>query len=176
VESAAEAMKLVVNDAPDLILADLADVDISALELLAEIKKYRLQSIVALMSATGTIEIAVEAMRLGASDFVVKPLQTEKLRLTLMRMVESFRLSQKNELFQSRQRSVGQVLPSFPVDLEGLERLAVQRVFEQVAGNKEKAQKLLGISRATLYRKIKRYGIQSAQEEIKRGFAAPSNG
>jgi DNA-binding NtrC family response regulator len=37
----------------------------------------------------------------------------------------------------------------------------MQRVFEQVDGDKEKAQKLLGISRATLYRKIKRYGIQT---------------
>ncbi len=47
----------------------------------------------------------------------------------------------------------------------------MQRVFEQVDGDKEKAQKLLGISRATLYRKIKRYGIQtrqSRQEEARR--------
>ncbi len=46
-------------------------------------------------------------------------------------------------------------------DLEELERLTMQRVFEQVDGDKEQAQKLLGISRATLYRKIKRYGIQT---------------
>ncbi len=37
----------------------------------------------------------------------------------------------------------------------------MQRVFEQVDGDKEKAQKLLGISRATMYRKLKRYGIQT---------------
>ena len=43
----------------------------------------------------------------------------------------------------------------------------MQRVFEQVGGDKEQAQKLLGISRATLYRKIKRYGIETrlAQKE-----------
>ena len=46
-------------------------------------------------------------------------------------------------------------------DLEELERLTVRRVFEQVGGDKEQAQKLLGISRATLYRKIKRYGIET---------------
>ncbi len=39
----------------------------------------------------------------------------------------------------------------------------MQRVFEQVDGDKEQAQKLLGISRATLYRKLKRYGIRTRQ-------------
>jgi DNA-binding NtrC family response regulator len=46
-------------------------------------------------------------------------------------------------------------------DLEELERLTVQRVFELVHGDKLQAQKMLGISRATLYRKIKRYGIET---------------
>jgi len=49
-------------------------------------------------------------------------------------------------------------------DLEEMERLTMQRVFNQVEGDKEQAQKLLGISRATLYRKIKRYGIRTRQE------------
>jgi DNA-binding NtrC family response regulator len=48
-------------------------------------------------------------------------------------------------------------------DLEELEKLTMQRVFQQVDGDKEQAQRLLGISRATLYRKIKRYGIQTRQ-------------
>lgn len=47
----------------------------------------------------------------------------------------------------------------------------MQRVFEQVDGDKEKAQKLLGISRATLYRKIKRYGIQTRQRRTQEVFA-----
>ena len=44
-------------------------------------------------------------------------------------------------------------------DLEELERVTIQRVFEQVNGDKVRAGKLLGISRATLYRKLKRYNI-----------------
>jgi len=44
-------------------------------------------------------------------------------------------------------------------DLEDLERHAIERVFQQVDGDKVAAGKLLGISRATLYRKLKRYGI-----------------
>jgi two-component system, NtrC family, response regulator AtoC len=47
------------------------------------------------------------------------------------------------------------------VALEELERLTIQRVFDKVSGNKAKAGELLGISRATLYRKLKRYQIPS---------------
>jgi len=45
-------------------------------------------------------------------------------------------------------------------DLEELERATIQRVFEQVDGDKSLARKMLGISRATLYRKLKRYNIE----------------
>jgi two-component system response regulator AtoC len=49
-------------------------------------------------------------------------------------------------------------------DLEELEKATIQRVFEQVRGDKALAGKMLGISRATLYRKLKRYKIGEAQE------------
>ena len=48
-------------------------------------------------------------------------------------------------------------------DLEDIERITIQRVFEQVNGDKARARKMLGISRATLYRKLKRYNIGTAQ-------------
>jgi transcriptional regulator of acetoin/glycerol metabolism len=54
-------------------------------------------------------------------------------------------------------------------DLEELERDTIQRVFEQVQGDKARARKMLGISRATLYRKLKRYNIG-----IGRGASAAS--
>jgi len=50
---------------------------------------------------------------------------------------------------------------SSTVALEELERLTIQRVFDKVSGNKARAGELLGISRATLYRKLKRYQIPS---------------
>jgi two-component system response regulator AtoC len=49
------------------------------------------------------------------------------------------------------------------VALDELERLTIQRVFEKVGGDKTKAGELLGISRATLYRKLKRYQISATQ-------------
>jgi DNA-binding NtrC family response regulator len=49
--------------------------------------------------------------------------------------------------------------PLSTTDLEDIERATIQRVFEQVKGDKAMAGRMLGISRATLYRKLKRYNI-----------------
>jgi DNA-binding NtrC family response regulator len=163
-ESAKEALERVEGDAPELILTDLVLGKTSGLALLAEVKKRSPQTEVALMSAYGTIESAVQAMRLGAYDFVVKPLRVEEFRLILKSMVEKVQLTRESELLRGLPEGSAQLESApFSTDLEELERFTVQRVFEQVAGNKEQAQKLLGISRATLYRKLKRYGIQTRQ-------------
>jgi len=49
-------------------------------------------------------------------------------------------------------------------DLEDIERATIERVFSQVKGDKALAGKMLGISRATLYRKLKRYNIGAREE------------
>jgi DNA-binding NtrC family response regulator len=165
-QSAAEALERLDSHAPDVMLADLLLGDCSGLELLTEVKKRLPLTEVALMSAHGTIASAVQAMRLGAYDFVVKPFRVAELQLVLESMVEKV---------QGARRPQSRFAPTAALpctDLEELERLTMQRVFEQVNGDKETAQKLLGISRATLYRKIKRYGIKTRQrrnEEVLAG-------
>jgi transcriptional regulator of acetoin/glycerol metabolism len=49
-------------------------------------------------------------------------------------------------------------------DLEDIERATIERVFSQVKGDKALAGKMLGISRATLYRKLKRYNIGPGEQ------------
>jgi transcriptional regulator of acetoin/glycerol metabolism len=51
-------------------------------------------------------------------------------------------------------------------DLEDIERSTIERVFQQVKGDKALAGKMLGISRATLYRKLKRYNIGGRSHEV----------
>jgi DNA-binding NtrC family response regulator len=63
-------------------------------------------------------------------------------------------------------------LPS--TDLEDIERVMIQRVFEQVKGDKALAGKMLGISRATLYRKLKRYNIGFRGSQAASSAGAPN--
>jgi len=60
---------------------------------------------------------------------------------------------------ESRSGDGAAVAPLSTTDLEDIERATIQRVFEQVKGDKALAGRMLGISRATLYRKLKRYNI-----------------
>ena len=157
-ENAEAALQGMESDLPDMLLTDLIMENGTGLELLAEVKQRWPFTEVALMSAYGNIESAVRAMRLGAYDFVVKPFGVEELQRVLQQMVEKVRLMRENELLRNRLPGREQSTPAC-TDLEELERLTMKHVYEQVGGDKEQARKLLGISRATLYRKIKRYGI-----------------
>ena len=170
-ESAEAALAQMTNRAAELILADLQAGKGSGLELLAEVKRRWPLTEVAVMSAYGSRDSALQAMRLGAYDFVVKPFRVEEFQLVLERMMEKARLVRENKLLRSRLRGRAGLPVQACTDLEELERLTVQRVIEQVGGDKEEAQRLLGISRATLYRKIKRYGIGKAAQETEQGMA-----
>lgn len=78
-----EALRVVESKDPDMVLADLVMPQISGLELLSRLKaddKYRP---VILITAEGSVDVAVEAMKQGAEDFVTKPLDYQKLRAIL---------------------------------------------------------------------------------------------
>jgi DNA-binding NtrC family response regulator len=190
-ESALAALERMESESTELMLADMEMNGRSGLDLLAEVKRRWPLTEVALMGSYGTTESALQARRLGAYDFVVKPFRVEEFQRVLERMAEKARLVRENELLRTRVERLGGYEPvdSTPnarfqagttqeglklgpasaacTDLEELERITVQRVFEQVGGDKEQAQKLLGISRATMYRKIKRYGIETRMAEKK---------
>jgi two-component system, NtrC family, response regulator AtoC len=68
---------------------------------------------------------------------------------------------------QATERDTTSPLPMMSsTDLEDIERITIERVFEQVKGDKALAGKMLGISRATLYRKLKRYNIGSRAHAV----------
>jgi DNA-binding NtrC family response regulator len=163
-DSAVAALEQMKSEAAELMLADLEMGGSSGLELMAGVKRRWPLTEVVLMGSYGSLESAAQARRLGAYDFVVKPFRVEEFQRMLERMAEKAWLVRENELLRTRlqgRTKPGSTPPVPCTDLEELERLTVQRVFEQVDGDKVQAQKLLGISRATLYRKIKRYGIET---------------
>ena len=86
----------------DLVLVDLRLPDISGLDILREIREDDVVLPVVLMTAFGTIEDAVSAMQIGASDYVQKPLDLAELRLLVDRLLDRQRLDR--ELAYHRQR------------------------------------------------------------------------
>jgi two-component system response regulator AtoC len=96
------ALSRVEQEAPDLILTDLKLPTQSGVELLRQAKALYPRTEVAIMTGHGSIESAVDAMKLGAYDYIEKPFRVEKMRLLLQRMAEKVRLVTENEFLRER--------------------------------------------------------------------------
>ena len=101
-ESAEAALARLDSDAPDLILTDLKLPNMSGVELLKQMKMLLPHAEIAIMTGHGSIESAVDAMKLGAYDYIEKPFRVEKMRLLLQRMAEKVRLVTENEFLRER--------------------------------------------------------------------------
>ena len=101
-ESAEAALAKLDAEAPDLILSDLKLPALSGVELLKQAKLILPRSEFAIMTGHGSIESAVDAMKLGAYDYIEKPFRVEKMRLLLQRMAEKVRLVTENEFLRDR--------------------------------------------------------------------------
>ena len=101
-ESAETALARIEQEGPDLILTDLKLPARSGVELLRQAKSLFPRTEVAIMTGHGSIESAVDAMKLGAYDYIEKPFRVEKMRLLLQRMAEKVRLVTENEFLRER--------------------------------------------------------------------------
>ena len=101
-ESAEVAMTRLETDPPDVILTDLKLPNQSGVELLRHIKNAMPRAEASIMTGHGSIESAVDAMKLGAYDYIEKPFRVEKMRLLLQRMAEKVRLVTENEFLRDR--------------------------------------------------------------------------
>ncbi|MGB2628615.1 MAG: sigma-54 dependent transcriptional regulator [Candidatus Acidiferrum sp.] len=101
-ESAEIAVTRLETDPPDLVLTDLKLPNQSGVELLRQIRTVLPRAEIAIMTGHGSIESAVDAMKLGAYDYIEKPFRVEKLRLLLQRMAEKVRLVNENAFLRDR--------------------------------------------------------------------------
>ena len=101
-DNALRAVELLQYQRFDLILSDVVMPGKSGMELLEELKKSGLQTPIVLISGQANIEMAVKATRLGALDFLEKPLTTDKLLLTVENALKLTRLEDENRELRLR--------------------------------------------------------------------------
>jgi DNA-binding NtrC family response regulator len=92
----AEALSLLRHHQYDLILSDLKMPNLDGLELLAQVKKLQPDTQVILMTAYATVSQAVQAVKLGAFDYLTKPFDDDQLFLVLEKALKVSRLEEEN--------------------------------------------------------------------------------
>jgi len=101
-DNAAKALELAKTQTFDLILSDVVMPGKDGLSLLEDLKKEGVPSPVVMMSGQAHIEMAVRATRLGAIDFLEKPISTDKLLLTVENTLKLQRLESENRALKQR--------------------------------------------------------------------------
>jgi len=104
-----KALEMIKNDRFDLIFSDVVMPAMNGLALLEQIKAAGVTTPVVMMSGQAHIEMAVKATKLGALDFLEKPLSTDKLLLTLQNALQMERLKQENRQLRQQLGSSGMV-------------------------------------------------------------------
>lgn len=106
-KTGAEALDWLKHSTPEALLLDLKLPDMEGMEILKQLSQQNLASRVIVMTAHGSNSAALEATRLGAYDFIVKPFTAHRLQVTLGNVIKQSRLSKKVEQLESNNATRG---------------------------------------------------------------------
>jgi two-component system response regulator AtoC len=109
----------------DQVLCDIRMPRMDGLEFLKELQKTAMEATIIVMSAYGTVDIAIEAMKLGAYDYISKPFKPDEIILTLRKAEEREQLRRENQLLRRE--------------------VAKEYSFENIVSKNEKMQKLFDV-------------------------------
>jgi len=133
----------------DLVLMDVRMLKVSGLEALDEIKAFNPAIPVIIMTAYSSLETAVEAIKKGAYDYLTKPLDFDKLKLTIKRAMEHIRLKEENRILKEslgkhfdRQNIIGQS-PAMIKLLETVAQVAASEATVLVNGESGTGKELI---------------------------------
>ena len=98
----AEALKIYGTDPPDLMILDIWMPEMDGLETLRRVKEFVPATQVMMISGHGSVETAVKAIKLGAYDYIEKPLSLENVTLRVKHALEQYRLAQENRSLRTK--------------------------------------------------------------------------
>lgn len=131
VENGDDTMQLIKSDKPDVVLLDLNVPDMDGMAILRYIHDQRVACDVVIITAHASMDIAVDAMRYGAFDYITKPFDAKRLQVTVNNAVKHRELSQIVETFRmhyERDHYYGFLGSSLPMQ-------ALYRIVESAAQN-----------------------------------------
>jgi len=100
-ENASQVLQIMRGHAADLVITDVRMPGISGVDLLKELHSEYPNTVVILVTAFGTVESAVEAMKAGARDYITRPLDVHALRLVVQRALEPLDLRTNARILRS---------------------------------------------------------------------------
>jgi len=106
-QSPKKCLEYLSSNAADILVTDLRMPEMTGFDLLKEVHKTDPDLPVLVMTGYSSVENAVEAMKLGAADFIKKPFNFDELRLTIDRSLQSKKLQLENQLLKKRLRGHG---------------------------------------------------------------------
>lgn len=122
-----EGLSLFEKEKPEIVILDIWMPELDGIQVLKKIKKKREKAIVIVISGHGTISTAVEAVKMGAYDFLEKPLSIEKVLEVISRglgagdrhnaKTEDFRITSAKGIHKFQQKTIGKSIVVYGVGL-----------------------------------------------------------
>ncbi len=100
--TAGSAIEVIKDDPPDLVLLDIGLPDMSGVDALREIKKLHPEALVIMVTASTDIDTAISTMKLGASDYMTKPINVDALEVSVRNALDRIRLRKEVQALQEK--------------------------------------------------------------------------
>lgn len=162
VPSGRAAVDRLAKAAFDIVLTDIVMPDVSGLDVLKAVHEMDKDAVVILMTAHGSVENAIDALRLGAFDYLTKPFETKELLVRIERGLARRTVERENKklrFFVSKQLAEGSKEDGLASARREWERGYIEDLLRQTRGNVTKAAELAHISRPNLHKKLRALGI-----------------
>ena len=155
----------------DVVLTDLVMGDVGGLDVLRAVHEMDRDAVVILMTAHGSVDNAIDALRLGASDYLEKPFEIKEVLARLDQGLEKRAVERENRKLRFLvEKHDGRPPPAEPADdATGLaasrkswERQYISDLLKKTRGNVTKAAELAQISRPNLHKKMRQLGLSAS--------------
>ncbi len=95
------ALEILREDSFDLVLTDLEMPEMKGIELLEQVARFSPETLVVIITAYGSIDTAIAALRKGAVDYILKPVEFDELLVKMQRLLSSRKLNLETKLLRS---------------------------------------------------------------------------